>query len=383
MEKYLSRDLKVLSIAFFFMFLGSSFQQFLIPYLQGTTSWGAMKCSGILMMVYASFLVWRVLVVYSIPFLGDYLSILLGSVTYTGFVAVLYLSKQYPILMLAAFVWGWGAASMWIVSSTQVLDAARESKYGMASGIFYAATHAGFALGVLILGRMGQRFGNGAILLTAMSAMFIGNLVMILVPKRRVKRENDIKIIFSMMKTSKVRIVGFFLFASSLGFGFLLGSFTGMAKEHNMVYLANSAFFFPLARFVLSFSGGLISDKLGRAMTLFLSFIISALGLLIAGLWSNIITMAFSAFSLGLQGGLVPVAANAIIGDSATPERRHLAFGALFVWRDLGVAFSVFLSQYLRVIFGGFKPTFLVFAGIFALCGLLSIILVKRETEVL
>lgn len=381
MEKYISRDLKILSIAFFFMFLGSSFQQFLVPYLQETTDWGTMKCSTILMMVYGAFLIWRVFVVYSIPFLGDYLSIFLGSLTYTGFVTTLYLTKQYPILMLAAFVWGWGAASMWIVSSTQVLDAAKESRYGMASGIFYAATHAGFALGVLILGWMGTGFGNKMILVSAIASMFIGNMVMLMVPKKRVQRETNIKTIFSMMKTVKVRIVGFFLFASSLGFGFLLGAFTGMAKEHDMAYLANSAFFFPFARFLLSFTGGLISDKLGRAMTLFLSFIISAFGLMLAGIWTNILTAAFSAFSLGLQGGLVPVAANAIIGDSTPTERRHLAFGALFVWRDLGVAFSLFLGQYLRIVFGGFKPTFLAFAGIFVLCAFLSIVLVKQESE--
>jgi len=75
MDKYLSRDLKVLSVAFFFIFIGSSFQQFLIPYLQETTSWSAMKCSVILMVVYSTFLLWRLFVNYTIKLLGDYLSI--------------------------------------------------------------------------------------------------------------------------------------------------------------------------------------------------------------------------------------------------------------------------------------------------------------------
>jgi len=379
--KYLSRDLKILSLAFFFMFMGASFQQFLVPYLQETTSWSTMKCSAIIMVVYSAFLFWRIFVNFSIPALGDYRSIVLGSITYSGFVATLYLTKQYPLLMIAAFVWGWGAASMWIVSSTQVLDAARESAYGRASGIFYAAVQAGFATGVVILGRMGDRFGKDAVLLSALAAMVIGNIVMLFVPRKRVQRETNIRIIFSMMRRAKVKIVGFFLFASALGFGFLLGVFTGVAEENNLAYLANTAVFFPIARLIISFSGGIISDKLGRARTLIFAFIISCLGMFLAGIWSNMITVGFSAFSLGLQGGLVPVAAMAIIGDSAVKERRHLAFSALFVWRDLGVVFSVFLGQYLRELLGGFRPCFLVFAGIFLVCAILSIILVRRETE--
>jgi hypothetical protein len=335
------------------------------------------------MVLYTTFMLWRIFVNYTIRRLGDYLSIVLGSLTYSGFVATLYLTKQYPLLLVVVSVWGWGAASMWIVSSSQVLDAARESRYGMASGVFYAATHAGFATGVIMLGRMAERFGKDAILLTALTAMIIGNVVMLFVPRTRVKRDTDIRIIFSMMRTTKVKIVGLFLFASSLGFGFLLGVFTGVAGEHNLAYLANTAVFFPLARFILSFSGGAISDKLGRARTLILSFIISSLGLFLAGMWSNIFTVGLSAFGLGLQGGLVPVAAMAIVGDSAIPERRHLAFGALFVWRDLSVVVSIFLGQYLRLLFGGFQLTFLVFAGIFFICAFLSGILIRSEDEAL
>ncbi len=383
MGKYLSRDLKILSLAFFFMFMGASFQQYLIPYLQETTSWSVMKCSTILMMVYAAFMFWRIFVNYSIPALGDYRSIVLGSLTYSGFVAILYLTKQYPLLMIAAFVWGWGAASMWIVSSTQVLDATQESAYGRASGIFHAAVQAGFGTGVIILGRIGARFGKDAVLPLALIAMLVGNIVMLFVPKKRVQRETDIRIIFSMMRKAKARIVGFFLFSSSLGFGFLLGAFTGVAAENNLAYLANTAVFFPIARLIISFSGGIISDKLGRARTLVFAFFISCLGMFFAGIWSNMVTVGFSAFSLGLQGGLVPVAAMAIIGDSAVKERRHLAFSALFVWRDLGVVFSVFLGQYLRMLLGGPEPCFLVFAGIFLVCAVLSVILVRRETEAL
>jgi MFS family permease len=381
MQKYLSRDLKILSVAFFFIFTGSSFQQFLIPYLQNTTSWSAMKCSVILMVVYSTFLIWRLLVNYTIKLLGDYLSIFLGSLTYSGFMLSLYLTKQYPLIILSALVWGWGAAALWITSSTQVLDAVKTSKYGMASGVFYCATHLGFAVGVFMLGNIGERFGGDWSVLTAVFAIVIGNVVILFVPRKHVEREFDIRIAFAMMLESKIKIVSFFLFASSLSFGLMLGAFTGIAKDHGFAYLASVAVSAPIARAILSLLGGAVSDKLGRGKTLFLSFAISFLGLFLASMWSNMFTLGFSALSLGLQGGLVPVAAMAIIGDSVPTERRHLAFSATFVWRDLGVVVSLFLGQYLSSLMGSFRGTFLVFAFVFLICAFLSLMLIKREKD--
>ena len=381
MQKYLSRDLKILSVAFFFIFIGSSFQQFLVPYFQSTTSWSAMKCSVILMVVYSTFLFWRIFVNYSIKLLGDYLSIFLGSLTYSGFMLSLYLTKQYPLIILSALVWGWGAAALWITSSTQVLDAVKTSKYGMASGIFYCATHLGFAVGVFMLGNIGERFGGDWSVLTAVFAIVIGNVVILFIPRKRVEREFDIRIAFTMMLASKIRIVSFFLFATSLSFGLMLGAFTGIAKEHGLAYLASVAVSAPIARAILSLLGGAVSDKLGRGKTLFLSFAISFLGLFLASMWSNMFTLGFSALSLGLQGGLVPVTAMAIIGDSVPSERRHLAFSATFVWRDLGVVVSLFLGQYLSSLMGSFRGTFLVFACVFLICAFLALTLIKREKD--
>ncbi|MGB9596139.1 MAG: MFS transporter [Candidatus Poribacteria bacterium] len=383
MGKYLSRDLKILSIAFFFIFMGSSFQQFLIPYLQQSTQWSAMKCSVILMVVYSTFLFWRVFVNYTIKWLGDYISIFWGSLTYSGFMLSLYLTKQYPLIILSAFIWGWGAAALWITSSSQVLDASRSSQYGMASGIFYCATHLGFAFGVFILGNIGERLGGDYAVLTAVFAIAIGNMLILFVPRRNTPRESNIGIAFTMMLAKKIKIVSFLLFASSLSFGLMLGTFSGVAQKYGFAYLAGTAVFAPIARAVLSLVGGIISDKLGRGKTLFISFAISAIGLLSAGIWSNVVTLAFSALSLGLQGGLVPVSAMAIIGDSVNTERRHLAFSATFVWRDLGVVLSLFLGQYISSKLGGFNGTFIIFAGVFFICALISLSLIKHEKEFL
>jgi len=71
----------------------------------------------------------------------------------------------------------------------------------------------------------------------------------------------------------------------------------------------------------------------------------------------------------------------ALIGDSVRPERRHLAFGAIFVWRDLGVVIALLGGQFLRLRLGGVGPAFLLFGAIFLMCALLSTKLAKQEQQ--
>ena len=82
----LPRTAVILSTGFFFVFMGASaFQQFLIPYLtdKGVTS--AFQASTILALVYISFLVWRAVVAYTLYYLGEYWSTVLGATTYSLF----------------------------------------------------------------------------------------------------------------------------------------------------------------------------------------------------------------------------------------------------------------------------------------------------------
>jgi len=138
---------------------------------------------------------------------------------------------------------------------------------------------------------------------------------------------------------------------------------------------------FPSTRAVLSLSGGILSDRFGRSHIFFAAFLLSALGLLLAAAWTHPITIALSISALGVQGGIVPPVSMALIGDSVQPERRHLAFGAIFVWRDLGVVIALLGGQFLRLRLGGFGPTFLIFGTVFLMCAFLSTRLARQEQE--
>jgi len=152
-EKVVSRDLIVLSSTFFFIFLGAaSFQQYLIPYTVRQTGQSHATCSWILASVYLSSIVWRILYPYTLEWIGTRGAIVGGFLTYTLFAVVALLSKSYPLLLISALIWGWGAAAIWITGPSQILESTSALRYGRASGIFYSAVYAGQGLGVYLLG---------------------------------------------------------------------------------------------------------------------------------------------------------------------------------------------------------------------------------------
>jgi hypothetical protein len=78
---YSNKNLLLASSAFFFTFMGAgALQQFFVPYM-GTLGWSTLKGASILAVVYASFMVCRLLAPYTLWFLGDYPAALIGGLT--------------------------------------------------------------------------------------------------------------------------------------------------------------------------------------------------------------------------------------------------------------------------------------------------------------
>ena len=236
----MSRDLAVLSASFFLIFMGAgAFQQYLIRFMKDVTGRSATECSWVLATIYLSFLVWRVLAAYTIRWLGDQRSIFLGQVTYTLFLVFAIFTREYWLLLAAAALWGWGASAMWIASSTQVLDASARTRYGSASGVFYAATHLGQWLGVILLGwlltqgagvhswewlwgeRARERGGPGG------------------APQTVPREEPRISKVFGVLRSPESKALAILLFVSSAGFGLILSLFGTLLSGQTLVWVTS------------------------------------------------------------------------------------------------------------------------------------------------
>ncbi len=382
-----SRDLKVLGLAFFCMFFGAAHQPYVVPYLTEVGGWTSFQATFVLVAVYASFMFWRLGVGYSIRWLGDYRSILIGSWTYPLFAAALLLTRNAAVLFPVAVIWGWGAASLWLTSGTQVLDASKRSRYGAATGLFYAATNLGFAVGGIVYGEILKQsidpaMGHRQRLLLTVGAMLVANVVLLAVPRRTVHRETGLGKTLRFWFMPELRIASFLQWAAALGFGIILSPFASYVQESfGSAAIGITALAYPLIRAVLSLVGGSLSDLLGRGRTLLMAFIGGAVGLFIASGWHHPAGAAVAALALGFQGGLVPPVSTSLVGDVVPPEQRHLALGAIFFWRDLGAITAMLGGQFIAQSLGGFQRSFQGFAILFVFCALISVQLIRREAS--
>jgi MFS family permease len=369
-------------LSFFLIFLSSgAFQQFMVPYLMATTNWGRMGSSTILAMVYFSFLLWRVFVSYSLMFLGEKASLVLGGVTYTFFAFMLIFPDNYYTILAAAAIWGWGAASLWISSSSIVLDFAGTGRYGSASGKLYSSANVGQAIGVLVLGTIISFAGFRESIIFAVVVSFVANAISALIPIREAVRERpNLKIIMSIGLSGKGCILGVLLFASSLGYGVLLGIFAEhVASGYGFLSLSLITLAFYIIRIPSSLFGGLILDKFPRSAVLSVSFAVTSVSLIAIGLNPTQLSLTFGALALGFEASLVPVASMVLIGDAVKPERRHMALGVVYAWRDLGVALALVGGAAMRNTFGGIEQPFLLFGLAYGVCIVLSLYLAKAS----
>ena len=381
------RVILTLTLANLFLFLSAGAQQqFLVSYLGDLTDWSGELRAGIIAALYFSMMVFRVANVWLLRRWPDRTQSIVGSLSYTGFCGAMALFFFWPSPVLgfgAALVWGWGGAALWAGSSLQILAATDrgKSQYGSTIGLLYTATHLGFTVGVCVLGWLYSALGRDALYLLYVAAGVVclgGNVVLLLTPRlgHIPPEAPSLRALIGIVAKPKVQISGFLQFAAALSFGLMLGSFGDMIKtSYGKGWIWLLAAPYPLARLLWGWVSGALSDRLGRAWTLAASFLLVSASLAGCALWSSRATLGVAAAALGLLSTSVPVIASAIVGDSADRDRRPLAYGSLFTFRDAGVVIATLAGQILKAQLGDFRGAFMAFAVVFAVCGLVSVVL--------
>ncbi len=377
----------LLSSAFFFIFLGTGAQQaFLLPYLQEFTGWDELQRALVIATVYFSMTIFRLGNVYLLRSWPQWMCSVVGGAMYVFFPLAmlgLYFVPSYPLALLAAAIWGWGGAAMWMGTTMQVLALSdRAQRHGTGMGVLYAATHLGWALGVIVLGNVfsyGQAAGLPWLLyVAAFTFALTGFVIMLFLPRPEepLPELPTWSALMEIMSRKKAQIAAFLLFAASLAFGFVLGRFTDFVENaHGAQWVWITAFFYPFARMVLSFASGLLSERLSHGTVLAIGFFGGAAGMAVPLLVEHPLGLAATALTLGLLNGAVPVVSTALIGSSAEQKRRPLTYGAMFTWRDLGVVVATVAGGILGLRAESVAVTFGIFGVVFIACGVASLVL--------
>ncbi|NLJ36850.1 MAG: MFS transporter [candidate division WS1 bacterium] len=383
-----SRRIYLLSAIFFFIFMGAGAQQaYLVSYLGDVTDWSDVACSAVLTVLYFAMLAFRIINVYLFAHWSDRRFTIIGSLTYLMFTIAMFLVPyypSYPIVLVMALIWGAGGAMMWTGTAMQTLELADKagSRHGTGMGILYSSTHGGWLVGAIVLGLIYQALPVEQSNLTYVAASVftaIGIVLAFLMPAtgQALRETPSPAALLEMTLRARAAISGILQLAAALAYGFVLGMMGKYVKEtFGAEWIWISIALYPATRTVLSVLGGHVVDRVGHTPVLMGSFLIGAAGLLVAVLWHSAYAVMIAGFTLGLLGSMVPVVASAIVGNAANINRRPLAYGVMFAWRDLGIAVAAVGSNILGLSFDG--PTvFSIFAYIFVGCAILSIYLGK------
>lgn len=385
-------DLWLLSATFFFIFFGpGAAQQFIGVILRKETAQSKYVCSLVLATVYITTVIWRPLTVYTLEWFGAKLSIILGLLTYTLFSVCASATTSFLVLVPAAVIWGWGAAAIWTTGPTRILEETESRRYGSAAGVFYSAVYVGQGLGVFLLGLVAARLESTGgrlqwVFAIAAGLGLVGNLISARLPARELHSQRaSPRAVLAVLATRQGALLSLILFASGTGFAIVLSAMASdVADATGIGQLSKVTIGFYIGRLVVSWFSGKLCDRVGRKPVLCAGYAIGALGLVLAGCTSQHALLFGAAFALGMQVGFTEAPLMAVIGDSFESGKRHLAFAATQMWKNLGVGLIIVLSQLLDKALTH-RAKYFVFAAATALCGLLVLALrtagARREEE--
>jgi len=371
--------LVLLAVVFFFIFAGAGAQQqYLVPYLSRITPWGGLQRAGLLAVVYAFMMIFRVGNLYLLRRWPDWKWRAVGSATYVLFPAGMALLAVVPSYWLAlgfAALWGWGAAAMWGGTTMEALALSEgpRNRYGLGVGLLYGGTHAGYLTGVIGLGLLYGYYPDHPQLLYIIAAVvtLLGVLVSVALPRGSQAQMSapSARVLGQILRKPGARIASFLIASSALAYGLMLGAFAEFVTvRYGAEWVWITAMFFPALRIVCALLSGIISDIAGRGLVLTVAFLLGAVGCGLAAMWDSLVALGFMAGILGLVNASVPVVTSSLIGDSAQRKRRPLAYGVIFIWNDFGVVTALVLSRLLDTQGVQLQSTFVIFAVVFALC---------------
>ena len=367
-------------IALFFLVFagGGAFQPFLrvaVP-----KEWSPLRITSLLAVVYFSFMIWRLLIPASQRLLTDKWSLVSAAAAYALVPLVLRFTFDYRCLVVAAALWGWGAAGLWQTGPVWLYDRTNPRRRGLWAGVLYGTVFLALVCGAKAQGWAAEA-GRRALLDAALVPAALAVALALLLPARRARAEAlSLKGVTSLVFDRRVLLLGSLLFVSAMAYGLLLGAFRdSIESSFGTSTLGTMLAIYFGTRLAVSVTGGFFSDLLRRSTVMTAAYLAGGASLLWAASSPAPAAMAFSVGCLGLVSGVVPVSVTACTGDWFEPSRRSLGLGAAFVWRDLGMVVSLLGGQYLVQLSGSVGVPLFAFGALFVACGFVSLAVPSAE----
>lgn len=341
----ISRQVKILSLAFLFVFFGyNGVQQFLTPFFSDL---GKVRIGFyILILVYSSFTISNFFIAGIVQKFGLKKSMILGSIFYSLFIFSL-LAKQIFLIYIFAIFLGIAASFLWIASTGFLVRSSESESYGANSGFFHSLQSLGSTLGVLLFGLLIKFYSYKLSFFVFAFFPIFGFLIFLFL--------RDIPRVVSLDSSGLIKRILANRFALKLSliwfsFTFVYGLSQGIlpleVKKLFGPSLVSLLAIFQISPIIFSYLMGRISDIKGRNPIIAFTFFVAIFSFFLLYFYpQNSIILILGIFLLSIVYATILTMRTALIGDISQEDNLEFLTSLFFVMSNLGMIASLVISS--------------------------------------
>jgi len=353
MRNSVNKEIKLLSLSFFFTFLGfSGVLQHITTFFSsiGLVDLG-FNC---LVLIYLFFILANPISAFFVSKYGAKKCMLISSIVYSLF-NIFLLAKNVSMIYFGSVLLGIAASFIWTGQNSYLIRASNKESFGINSGFFNCFFSLGNAAGALIMGFIISFFSFKISFLIFSIFPIIGFLLLVKIKNIKTEKETAEKINrFKLIKkaiTSKTALkLSSLWFAINFIFGLIIGIIPlEIEKTLGLSYVGFLSSLFFILPIFLSYYFGKLSDQKGRKKMIIFSFTLLIFGLIFLSFSSNSIFLILGIILLSLNWTITKPITFALVGDVSTENNLEFLTALFWMVQNTGVLIALILSQIFKI----------------------------------
>ena len=349
MKFSISKDIKLLSLSFLFIFLGfNGVQQYITTFFSdmGAIDLGFQS----LILIYIFFILFDPLSAVFVSKYGAKRCMIISSIFYSIFIISL-LSKSVIFIYFGSSLLGIASSLLWTGQNSYLIRTSDKNYYGANSGFFNSFQSLGSALGIFILGFLISVFlFNTSFLIFSVFPIF-GFLLLFGLKDLKAKQEiNHFRLIKKSITSITALKLSSLWFTVYFVYGLVIGIIPLEIKNIlGVSYIGILSSLFYILPIFLSYYFGKLSDIKGRKSMIIFSYILLIISLIFLCFSSQAIFLILGIALLALNRTIMRPITFALVGDVTTEDNLEFLTALFWMVQNIGVVSALLLSQIFKL----------------------------------
>ncbi|HIH10621.1 TPA: MFS transporter [Candidatus Woesearchaeota archaeon] len=342
----INRNILLLSLAFFFIFLGfSGVQQYVTSYFEdaGLSSVGFVS----LILIYVFFTLTSLFSSMILVKIGSRLAMIIGALLYGSYIISLLYPRSWLVYVISALL-GVAAGLLWTGQGTYLVRMSSSDSYGKNAGFFNLFFTLGSALSGFLVGFVAGKWSYQLCFLISALFPIVGFFLLTRLENVAIAESKDSFQLFVRSLTSGTAWrLGIAVFAFKLMWGLVIGSIPLLIKEtFGLSWIGIITGIFFVVPLLSSYFFGLYADRTDKLRFVLLSFLLPIFGLwcLMYALTGFLLIVGI--LFLALQAAILNPLRQAMLGDITTDKTLEVLTALFFTLENLGIVTAFVLSLF-------------------------------------